>query len=171
MKYWFSMVGVLAVGLLCGGDLSGADKDKPKAARDNKPRKRRDSAPPRPDRPGEQKKDSEVEKADAKKPAKTRRSLPPYYKGLNLTDAQKQKIYDIRARYKGPIAELNRQLKEARAKQTSELESVLTDEQKARLKSIRGSKKSRTGKSTKTTDMPKKTGRSKRKDKKKDTSK
>jgi hypothetical protein len=98
-------------------------------------------------------------KTEDKKPARTGR-LPRYYKNLDLTDAQKQKVYDIQARYKDRISELNRQLKELRAKQNGETEGVLNQQQKAKLMAMR--KRVKSG-SSKTTDEPKKTTGSKRK--------
>jgi hypothetical protein len=132
-----SMAGVLAVLLLCGGAASAQDK---KAG---------------------------GKKAADKKPAKARRVLPRYYKNLGLTDEQKQKVYGIQGKYKDRIAALNRQLKEIRAQQKAELETVLNAQQKAKLKEASARRKSRTEKTT--TVEPKKTGSSKRKGSKRKT--
>ena len=68
---------------------------------------------------------------------KVKGQLPAQYKKLGLRDDQVQKIYKIQTDYRGKGAELEKQLKELKTKEKTEVEGVLTDEQKNRLKEIR----------------------------------
>lgn len=62
--------------------------------------------------------------------------LPRDWSRLGLTDEQKDKIYGVRGSYRGKLDDLERQIKELRKQERAELESVLTDAQKARLREI-----------------------------------
>jgi len=68
---------------------------------------------------------------------KVKGQLPAQYKKLGLRDDQVQKIYKIQTDYRGKGADLEKQLKELKTKEKAEVEGVLTDEQKNRLKEIR----------------------------------
>jgi len=61
--------------------------------------------------------------------------IPDGWKGLELTPAQKEKIYGIQATYKVKIAAMEEQL---RAQQTTEMVNVLTDTQKEKLRKALG---------------------------------
>jgi hypothetical protein len=94
----------LALVLAAGGELFGQDKDK---------------------------------KADDKDgptvivvPAK----IPSELNKLGLSPSQKQRMNQILAKYHGKIAELNQKIKELRAEEREEMEKVLTDAQRARLR-------------------------------------
>lgn len=71
---------------------------------------------------------------------KIKGTLPANWGKLGLTDDQKQKVYKVQAEYKDKIADLEKQIKELKEKERGEMEKVLTDEQKKRLKEILGSK-------------------------------
>jgi Spy/CpxP family protein refolding chaperone len=77
------------------------------------------------------------EKSDDKAPVKVRGQLPAFFKKLGLRDDQIQKIYKIRAEYKGKVEELKRKLDQLKAAEKAELEKVLTPEQLKRLKELR----------------------------------
>jgi hypothetical protein len=81
------------------------------------------------------------EKSDDKT-AKVRGQLPAFYKKLGLRDDQIQKIYQIRADYKGKVDELRRKMEQLKATEKGELEKVLTPEQLKRLKELRLGEKS-----------------------------
>jgi len=61
--------------------------------------------------------------------------LPSGFGKLDVTDTQKQKIYAIQAKYKEQIDALNKQIDELQNKRDTEIEAVLTPEQKEKLKS------------------------------------
>lgn len=73
---------------------------------------------------------------DSKPPPARGRQLPPNWAKIGLSTDQKEKIYSIQAEYRTKIDELNRQISELRKKQNRELETVLTEAQKARLREI-----------------------------------
>ena len=68
---------------------------------------------------------------------KVKGQLPAQFKKLGLRDDQVQKIYKIQTDYRGKGSDLEKQLKDLRTKEKTEVEAVLTDEQKNRLKEIR----------------------------------
>jgi Spy/CpxP family protein refolding chaperone len=73
-------------------------------------------------------------------PSKVKGVLPANWGKLGLTDEQKQKIYKVQADYNDKIGTLEKQLKDLKATEKGEMEKVLTDAQKARLKEILQSK-------------------------------
>jgi Spy/CpxP family protein refolding chaperone len=78
-------------------------------------------------------------------PGKARGTLPQYWKQLGLSEEQRQKIYATQNKYQVQIDQLSQQIQELRKHRQSELEKILTDEQKARLRKIladRGPKES-----------------------------
>ena len=81
--------------------------------------------------------DKGKEKDHEKEPAtKMRGQLPQNWSKLGLTDEQKQRTYRIRNEYRTKIDALQKQIEELRDKERKELETVLTDAQKARLREI-----------------------------------
>jgi Spy/CpxP family protein refolding chaperone len=74
--------------------------------------------------------------SDKEPPTKMRGQLPSNWSKLGLTDEQKQKTYRIRNEYRTKIDALQRQVEELRNKERKELETILTDAQKARLREI-----------------------------------
>lgn len=71
---------------------------------------------------------------------KIKGTLPANWAKLGLTDDQKQKVYKVQADYKEKLADLEKQLKDLKDTEKAEMEKVLTDEQKKRLKEILDSK-------------------------------
>jgi hypothetical protein len=69
-------------------------------------------------------------------PAKAKGTLPANWSKLGLTDQQKQKIYSARAEYRTKIDELRNQIRQLENAERVEMEKVLTDAQKARLREI-----------------------------------
>lgn len=65
-----------------------------------------------------------------------RGGLPPNWSKLGLTDDQKQKAYTIHAEYRGKIDDLERQIKQLRKAERTEMEKILTDSQKERLREL-----------------------------------
>jgi hypothetical protein len=81
---------------------------------------------------------------DPKKPADpkdpvvpVRGTLPANWKKLGLTDTQTREVYRIRGTYAAKIDVLKRQIAELVGEEKVELEKVLTDAQKARLKELK----------------------------------
>jgi hypothetical protein len=72
---------------------------------------------------------------DDKKPP-VRGTLPQNWKKLGLTDEQTQKIYTVQNEYRGKIAELRKQIAALQKQQQAEMEKVLTEAQKVRLREI-----------------------------------
>jgi Spy/CpxP family protein refolding chaperone len=62
--------------------------------------------------------------------------LPLYWKGLGLSDEQKQKVFKIRDDYGTKIKSLNDQLKKLRDEEQKELSLVLTPQQRQALRDI-----------------------------------
>ena len=58
---------------------------------------------------------------DDKKPSRTKGTLPAGWKQLNLTAAQRDKIYSIQADYKKQIAALTKQLEDIKKKRLREM--------------------------------------------------
>ncbi len=69
-------------------------------------------------------------------PAKARGRLPPLYKDV-VTEAQRQKIYSIQAKYSSEIDGLEARIKRLQAEQTKAIEDVLEADQKAKLQRLR----------------------------------
>jgi hypothetical protein len=74
---------------------------------------------------------------DRKEPAsRAHGSLPPLWSRLGLTDEQKQQAYSIQTEYRAKIDDLERQVRKLRKDERAEMEKVLTDAQKARLREL-----------------------------------
>lgn len=80
------------------------------------------------------------ETTDETAPPKTRRKprgrVPNHYGKIGLTDAQKEEIYAIQAKYRGQVEKLQEQINELQQEEASEIYLVLTDNQKDALKKI-----------------------------------
>lgn len=70
--------------------------------------------------------------------------VPPNYAKIDLTTAQREKIYAIQAGYDAKLDELKDQIKALVEKRDSEIEAVLTPEQKAKLDQARAESKKKT---------------------------
>jgi Spy/CpxP family protein refolding chaperone len=62
--------------------------------------------------------------------------LPNNYAKVGVTDAQRQRIYALQAKYSAQIDALTQQLEELRQKRDAEVEGVLTPDQKEKLKAL-----------------------------------
>jgi len=82
-------------------------------------------------------------KAEAKPAGDAKRRLPRYYGTLGLTDAQREKIYGVQAKYRPEIEKLEKQLADVRAKQEADLRKILSTEQKKQLADALEAAKSR----------------------------
>lgn len=75
-------------------------------------------------------------RGDDKKDLPAKGQLPAQWKKLGLTDEQIKKVYSIQTEYRGKVAELEEKVKDLKKQERTDLEKVLTDAQKARLKEI-----------------------------------
>ena len=73
---------------------------------------------------------------EKKEQPKVKGTLPANWNKLGLTDEQKQKVYSVRAEYGTKIAELRAEIQKLQKKEQEEMQKVLTDAQKARLREI-----------------------------------
>lgn len=92
-------------------------------------------------------------KAAATDEEKATGRLPNNYGKLGLSDKQKKSIYETQGKYATEISELVRKVEELRTKRDTEVEAVLTAEQKTKLKELlaESAKKSATKKGAKST--------------------
>ena len=74
--------------------------------------------------------------ASQDKKDKAKGQLPPGWKDLELTAAQKEKVYEINAEYKVKIDELTKKVKELEQQRNKARVAVLTDTQKELLAKI-----------------------------------
>jgi Spy/CpxP family protein refolding chaperone len=130
---------LLVAGLLLAfvAPLSAQDKKDPPKDPPAKP----DTTKPDPGKPDTTKPDPA--KTDPAKPTTTvraRGTLPQNWKQLGLTDEQKQKVYQIQTEFREKIDVLQKQVSDLRTAERKELDTVLTDPQRARLKEIVGGK-------------------------------
>ena len=108
--------------------------EKTKAAKTESPATKAETPPKAASNPA---KEASAKAAPGKAaPGKAKGRLPPQYGKLNLTDAQRDQIYAIQGRFKEQIEQLEKQLKEAQAKEDTEIEGVLTAEQKTQLDAL-----------------------------------
>jgi hypothetical protein len=70
------------------------------------------------------------------KDTKVKGTLPANWGKLSLSEEQKQKVYKIQGDYHDKIASLEKQVKDLKATEKTEMEKVLSDAQKALLKEI-----------------------------------
>ena len=70
------------------------------------------------------------------KEKKAKGKLPAYYADI-ITESQRQKIYSLQDKYSKQIADLNSQLESVTKQRDSEIEDLLSAEQKEKLKKAR----------------------------------
>lgn len=75
----------------------------------------------------------------AQEKAKSKGQLPSGWGKIGLSDEQKNKIYDIQKKHNAKVEELEKQIKEAKDKMVKERATVLTAEQKTKLREARDS--------------------------------
>ncbi|MCI0680859.1 MAG: hypothetical protein L0Y71_02045 [Gemmataceae bacterium] len=71
--------------------------------------------------------------ASQEKKGKIKGQLPSGWKALNLSEAQKEKVYEINVQYKAKIDELNKKIDDLEAERHRTRVAVLTAEQKELL--------------------------------------
>jgi Spy/CpxP family protein refolding chaperone len=62
--------------------------------------------------------------------------LPPNYAKIGLSEEQRKKIYEVQNKYEAQIDALEKQIADLKAKQTGEVEGVLTPEQHKALQAL-----------------------------------
>jgi hypothetical protein len=77
------------------------------------------------------------DKKAEKEPVIVKAQLPRYFKQLGLSDKQKKEIYLIQAKYAVEIKKLNEQIDALKEKSKADVENILTNAQKSRLKELR----------------------------------
>ena len=87
-------------------------------------------------------------------PPKSKGQLPAHFKKLGLSDKQVQQIYKIEASYREKILALQAQIDDLKKAQHLEVDDVLTDDQKARLKELLTAEVSDKDKPAPTPDKP-----------------
>jgi predicted house-cleaning noncanonical NTP pyrophosphatase (MazG superfamily) len=75
---------------------------------------------------------------------KLRGRLPAYYAKV-VSDKQREEIYGIQAKYNAQIAKLKEQLDELTKKRDTEVEEVLSDEQRAEIARMKSERRTRAG--------------------------
>ncbi len=74
-------------------------------------------------------------------PVKVKGKLPPLWAKIGLSDAQKQDIYKVQAKYGTEIEKLEAKIAELKTTRDKEMKAILTDDQKKALEAaILGSK-------------------------------
>jgi hypothetical protein len=74
---------------------------------------------------------------DTKEPTpRVRGTLPPSWSRLGLTDQQKQQIYATQNAYRARIDNLRQQMRNLERQQRAEMERILTDAQRTRLREL-----------------------------------
>jgi hypothetical protein len=69
-------------------------------------------------------------------PPRLKGQLPPNFRKLGLSEEQVQRIYRIQADYDAKYEALEAQIKKLKIQERQDIEKVLTDAQRARLKEI-----------------------------------
>jgi hypothetical protein len=82
--------------------------------------------------------------AEAAPTKKSRGRLPAYY-GKVVTDKQREDIYSIQAKFNEQIAKLQEQLAELTTQRDTDVEKVLTDDQRAEIARLKNERKARNG--------------------------
>jgi hypothetical protein len=70
------------------------------------------------------------------KEGKLKGFLPQGWKDLNLSASQKEKVYELQAKYKAKLEALKEQEKALKQEEKAELSKVLTDDQREMLKKL-----------------------------------
>jgi hypothetical protein len=68
--------------------------------------------------------------------SKGKGSLPANFSKLGLTDEQKQKVYAVQGEFRSKMDDLKKEMRRLEKMQRAEMEKILTDAQKARLREI-----------------------------------
>ena len=82
--------------------------------------------------------------SESKDRKKLRGRLPAYY-GKVVSEKQRKEVYEIQSKYNEQIEKLKEQLASLTSKRDSEVEQVLTDEQRAEVAKLKEARRSRRG--------------------------
>jgi hypothetical protein len=76
---------------------------------------------------------------DDPKPAPSAKApeVPPLFRKLGLTNEQREAVVKVRARYDAKVRDLEEKIKAAREEEADDLEKLLTETQRARLKEMK----------------------------------
>jgi Spy/CpxP family protein refolding chaperone len=80
--------------------------------------------------------DSKSTQDDTTPPTKAKGLLPKHFKSLGLTDEQRQKVVKVHAAYAAKVASLKEQIEQAQAEERAELNKILSDTQRTRLREL-----------------------------------
>jgi hypothetical protein len=70
-------------------------------------------------------------------PPRMKGVLPPNFKKLGLTDEQTREIYKIRGTYAAKVEALKQQIRDLHTQEMGEIEKLLTEAQKLRLRELK----------------------------------
>jgi TolA-binding protein len=87
--------------------------------------------------PAKDVKESKEKESKEKEPAvKFKGSLPSRWGQIGLSEDQKQHVYKIQSQYRDEIDKLQAKIEELKSQQKKEMEKLLTEEQKKRLREL-----------------------------------
>jgi Spy/CpxP family protein refolding chaperone len=69
-------------------------------------------------------------------PTKAKGVLPKYFKSLGLTDDQRQKVVKVHSAYAAKLATLKEQMEQLASEERGELNKILSDTQRIRLREL-----------------------------------
>lgn len=127
-RVW-GLFSVLLVATLLAGP--GASQESGEKAAPSK----KEKAAPSQEAAAESSSEPSIDLNDPKERKRLRVRLPTYY-GRVVTDVQRDRIYEIQATFNSQILKLKDQLETLTAKRDSEVEKVLSDEQRAKVASL-----------------------------------
>jgi hypothetical protein len=137
----FALAGALPLNALNAAQDAGTAKPKVQAPRKRTAKKAEGASKARKAAPApEEEGDEEEARPKAKgrqAPPDPSRRLPNYFSGLNLTEDQREAIFEIQGKYHPQIQELQKKADDLRERQKSEVEDVLTAAQKRQLTAAR----------------------------------
>jgi len=129
-----NLLSVLACGLIAGGIVGGSARPLVVAQESGKSAAKAEKG-------GEGKSVKKASSGDR---------LPPNYAKIGLSEEQRKKIYDVQRKYDSQIDALEKQIADLKAKQTSEVEGVLTPEQQKALQAVNEESKKKAAEKKKT---------------------
>ncbi len=87
-------------------------------------------------------------------PVRARSALPAGWSKIGLSDEQREKIHNIQADYGARVAKLKKEIAGLQKQQRADMEKVLTEAQKTRLREIAAERLPKTGTDPKPADKP-----------------